>query len=215
MFHYDCASRVYGINHADGHLFRKISENPLIKEFGAYILSKLHTFQNMKCFQVHEDTDYVRNRTTLHDGAVVHRFSKELLAFIKTLVAFSPHYRGNDPRASGAMDTYFTDTLSDYGNISYEALHTGLIDELTDWYQRFPPAKVVDSDEEPAGGAQVGDVVELDGAQATNAFSVGRRRSAAVEGSASAGGQPAPAAAAPAAAVAAAAAAPAAPALAQ
>ena len=76
-----------------------------------------------------------------------------------------------------------------------------MIDELTDWYQPFPPAKAVDSDEEPAGGAQVGDVVELrvDGAQATNAFSVGRRRSEAVEGPAGAGGQPAPAAAAPAA----------------
>jgi hypothetical protein len=57
----------------------------------------------------------------------------------------------------------------------------------------------VDSDEEPAGGAQVGDVVELDSAQATNAFSVGRRRSAAVEGPAGAGEKPAPAAAAPAA----------------
>ncbi len=78
----------------------------------------------------------------------------------------------------------------------------------------------MDSDEEPAGGAQVGDVVEVDGAQATNAFSVGRRRSAAVEGPAGASGQPALAAAAaapaaPAAAPAAEAAAPAAPALAK
>jgi hypothetical protein len=107
---------VYGINHADGHLFRKISENLLSNEFGAYILSKLHKFQNMKCFRVHEDTDiadYVRHRTTLHYGTVVHRFSKELLAFIETLVAFCPYYRGNYPRASGAMDTYYTDTLRD------------------------------------------------------------------------------------------------------
>ncbi len=42
-----------------------------------------------------------------------------------------------------------------------------MIDELTDCYQPFSPAKAVDSDEEPAGGAQVGDVVEVDGAQAT------------------------------------------------
>ena len=108
---------MYGINHADGHLFRKISENPLINEFGAYILSKLHKFQKMKCFQVHEDTDiadYACHRTTLHDGTVVHSFSKELLAFIETLVAFSPYYRGNDPSASCTMDTYFTDTLRDY-----------------------------------------------------------------------------------------------------
>ncbi len=73
----------------------------------------------------------------------------------------------------------------------------------------------MDSDEEPAVGSKVGDVVELDGTQAINAFSVGRNRSAAVEGPAGAGGQPAPAAAAPAAAAASAAAAPAAPAPAQ
>jgi hypothetical protein len=45
-------------------------------------------FQNMKCFQVHEDTDivdYVRHSTTLHDGTVVHRFSKELWPFSRPL----------------------------------------------------------------------------------------------------------------------------------
>ena len=90
----------------------------------------------------------------------VHRFSKELLAFLETLVAFSPYYRANDPRAAGAMDNYYTDTLKDYGNISYDTPHNCLIDELTDWYQRFPPAKTVDSDEEPDGGAYVGEVVD-------------------------------------------------------
>ncbi len=153
----------------------------------------------MKCFQVHEDTDiadYVRHSTTLHDDTVVHSFSKELSAFLETLVDFSPYYSCDNPRASGAMNTYYTDTLRDYWKISFDTLHSCLIDELTDWYQRFPPAKAVGSCEEPAGGAKVGDVVELDYTQATSAFSVGRKRSAAVEGPAGAGGQPAPAAAA-------------------
>ena len=93
---------MYGIRNAEGHLFRKISDNPLINEFGTYVISKLHKFQNMKCFLVHEDTviaDYVRHSTTFHDGTVVHRFSMELLAFLETLVAFSPYYRANNPRA--------------------------------------------------------------------------------------------------------------------
>ena len=100
----------------------------------------------MKSYMVHEDTvfaGYVRHRTTLHDGTVVHRFSKELLAFLETLVAFCPYYRANDPRAAGAMDTYYTDTLRDYGGVSYDALHDCLTAELTDWYARFPPAKAV------------------------------------------------------------------------
>ena len=200
MFHYDCGSSVYGIGQGEGHMFRKVPENPLINEFGAYIISKLHKFQNMKSYMVHEDTviaDYVRHRTTLHDGTVVHRFSKELLAFLEALVVFCPYYRANDPRAAGAMDNYYTDTLKDYGVISYDDLHTFLTDELTDWYARFPPAKAVDSDEEgPAGDANVGDVVDVRPAQTTNAFSAVRRRSAPVDGPASARGQPAPAAAA-------------------
>ena len=117
MFHYDCESSVYGIGHAEGHMFRKVPENPLINEFGAYIISKLHKFQNMKSYMVHEDTviaDYVCHCTTLHDDS----FSKELLIFIETLVAFSPYYRANDPRAAGAMDNYYTDTLRDYGGVS-------------------------------------------------------------------------------------------------
>ena len=53
MFHYDCGASVYGISYPEGHLFRKIGNNPLINDFGAYVLWK---FQNMKCFLVHEDT---------------------------------------------------------------------------------------------------------------------------------------------------------------
>ena len=174
---------------------------------------KLHKFQNMKSYMVHEDTviaDYV-GHSTLHDGTVVHCFSKELLAFLETLVAFCPYYRANDPRAAGAMDNYYTDTLRDYGGVSYDDLHNFLTDELTAWYARLSPAKAVDSYEEgPAGDANVGDVIDVRPAQTTNAFSAVRRRSAPVDGPAGADGQPAPAPAPAAAAPAAAASAPAA-----
>jgi hypothetical protein len=36
----------------------------------------------------------------------VYRFSKELLAFLQTLVAFCPYYIANDPNAVGTMDNY-------------------------------------------------------------------------------------------------------------
>ena len=114
----------------------------------------------MNRFQVREDTviaDYVRHRTTLHDGTVVHRLSKELFAFLETLVLFL--LQGQRLGASDVMDTNYTDTFRENWNFSYDALHF-LIDELTDWYQRFPPAKSVDSDEEPAGSAKVGGVVD-------------------------------------------------------
>jgi hypothetical protein len=49
MFHYKHESFEYGIQHAEGHLFGKVGENPLINEFGFYVISRLHTqaFQNM------------------------------------------------------------------------------------------------------------------------------------------------------------------------
>jgi hypothetical protein len=57
------------------------------------------------------------------------------------------------------------------------------------------PAKPVDSDEEPAVEAPVSDVVDVANLSDNNAFSVGRRRSAAIDAPACAGGTAAVAAA--------------------
>ncbi len=86
-----------------------------MNELGFYVLSKLHTFQNMKSFRVDKDTDiaaYVRHVTFLHDCTRVYRFSKELLALLETLVAFSPYYVANDPIAAGPIDTYYNEALN-------------------------------------------------------------------------------------------------------
>ena len=68
-----------------------------------------------------QDTEYYGNKTTfldfrpetfekttLHDGTVIYRFSKELLAYIETLVAFCPYHRQDDPRTAGALDEFYT-----------------------------------------------------------------------------------------------------------
>ncbi len=59
-----------------------------------YVLSRLYTFQNLReAFLVKADTDiaeYVRHSTELLDGNRVYRFSRELLACLETMVAFSP-----------------------------------------------------------------------------------------------------------------------------
>ncbi len=81
--------------------------------------------------------DYVSNCKVLHDGIVVHHFSKELLAFLETLVAFSPYYRANNPRASGAMEVYYNKTLRDYVLVSYQDIHSCLVEELTICYKNI------------------------------------------------------------------------------
>jgi hypothetical protein len=95
-------------------------------------------------FQVDDETDidaFVRHATLIHDGTRVYRFSKELLAFLQTLVVFCPHYVANDPNAAGPMDSYYAEALRDYAAVTYEALHSYLIERLRYWYELFQPSQ--------------------------------------------------------------------------
>ncbi len=71
----------------------------------------------------------------VHDGTRVYRFSKELLAFLQTLVAFCPYYVAIDPNTAGLMDNYYAEALRDYSAVTYEALHRYLIEGLRYWYR--------------------------------------------------------------------------------
>jgi hypothetical protein len=68
------------------------------------------------------DTDidaYVCHAKLLHDCTRAYRFSKELLAFLQTLVAFCPYYVGNDPNTAGPMDIYYAEGLRDCAAVTY------------------------------------------------------------------------------------------------
>jgi hypothetical protein len=124
--HYNAGSKEYGLDHKDNVLFKKLDFNPFFNDFGIYMLDQLHTFQNMQGYAVDATTKidaYVREKTTLHDGTVINRFPKELLADIETLVAFSPWYRQDDPRTAGALDEFYNTALQDYSGIKYDDLH--------------------------------------------------------------------------------------------
>ena len=114
----------------------------------------------MQHYAVTADTDieeYVHECVTLHDDTKIYRFSKELLAYLETCVAFSAYYLQNDPRTAGALDTFYASALQAYASISYEDLHAYLTRRLTAWYKRFPMSKkttVVSMED-----ANVGDVV--------------------------------------------------------
>ncbi len=100
MFHYkkDHPNLNYNVQ-SHCNLFVKDPDNLMFNQFGMYILSELPKVQNMKSFAVHEHTnidEFVSEIKTLPDGSKIYRFSKELLAYVETLVAFSPYYRVND-----------------------------------------------------------------------------------------------------------------------
>jgi hypothetical protein len=77
---------------------------------------------------------------TLHDRTIVHCFSKELLAYLKTLVAFCPYYRADDPRVTSHIDKYFHSALEKYQHTQYYELHGFLTELLTEWFDKYPPA---------------------------------------------------------------------------
>ncbi len=85
---------------------------------------------------------YVTHSRTLHDGTIVDRFYKELLAYLETLVAFCPYYRADDPRVTAhtGIDKYFHSVLEKYRDIPYDELHGFLTELLTEWYDKYPPA---------------------------------------------------------------------------
>jgi hypothetical protein len=68
-----------------------------------------------------------------------HSFSKELLALIETLIAFSPYYVANGPNAAGPIDTYYNEALNEYASINYDVLHGFIIDGLGKWYRQWQP----------------------------------------------------------------------------
>ncbi len=69
---------------------------------------------------------YVGGSTIIVDNTRIYRFSKELLAYLEMCVAFSPYYRQDDPRTSGAMNAYFRDALQAYAAVPYKDLHAYL-----------------------------------------------------------------------------------------
>ena len=91
-------------------------------------------------------------------------FSKELVAYLETLIAFSVYYREDDPRMSGKMDQFYTKALAAYkryNDIRYPEFHKYIIRKLDNWYRLFPFKK-----NDVAGGdvslsGEEGDVVDV------------------------------------------------------
>ncbi len=139
MFHFDrdltkLESKPYALT--QNILYRDHKDNPLINDFGIYSLSRLYTFQNMReAFLVRADTDvaeYVRHSTELLDGSRVYCFSRELLACLETMVAFSPYHVANDPFVAIPMNTTYDAALARYKKVQYDKLHEYITEGLVE-----------------------------------------------------------------------------------
>jgi hypothetical protein len=124
-----------------------------------YVLSRLYTFQNLReAFLVKADTDiaeYVSHSTELLHGNRVYLFSRELLACLETMVAFSPYHVANDPFVALPMEPYYDEALARFKKVQYDKLHEYITEGLVEWYGRFKPdadADAADDKEELEDG---------------------------------------------------------------
>ena len=102
-------------------LYTDDKHNTLLNDVFFYVLHHLPKLQNMHDYRVDADTDitdFVNRKFVELEGpphvAHVHFFSKNLLAYLETLVAFCPYYMAADPRMAGKMETFFQQAVQRY-----------------------------------------------------------------------------------------------------
>ena len=121
------------------------------------------------CDTDHVEIDkYVSYSRTLEDGTSIYRFSKELLAYLKTLVAFSLYYYADHPRSAGNINKYYKSALEHCKDIEYEQFHQYLAGRFRMWYENHPrhrPERLKAPPAEAAMGDAIdGEATGLDGA---------------------------------------------------
>ncbi len=86
----------------------------------------LSSFQNMHEYQVTEDTEifkFVHTSTPAIPGSCVpetNRISKQFVAYLETLVAFSPFYLAADPSTQGKIENFYCKALKRYKDFTYK-----------------------------------------------------------------------------------------------
>jgi hypothetical protein len=158
--------------------YHDVPENTLLNDVFCYFVHNLPKLQNMHMYKITRDTDIKTLVTTSYRSLAgppsvpeTYLFSKELVAYLETLIAFSVYYRADDPRMSGKMDQFYTKALAAYNDIRYPEFHKYIIRKLDNWYRLFPFKKndVAGGDDSLSG--EEGDVVDV---PAVDASQVGR-----------------------------------------
>ena len=190
-------------------LYHDDSNNTLLNDVFFYVLHHLPRLQNMHEYSVDAGQDieaFVKRKYPQLEGPPsvphVNFFSKNLLGYLETLVAFCPYYRADDGRMAGKMETFYQQAVHRYKDFTDKQLHQYITRKLTAWCQLYrpKPPSTESADNEDIDGEE-GDVVSVAGGEAVHTTSLcmsegdedGEEESAAP----AAGNAAAPAAAAP------------------
>ena len=149
-------------------LYKDMENNTLLNDVFLYIFHNLPSLQNMHAYRLTKDLDietFVHTRFPKLVGPPpvpeTYLVSKELVAYIETLIAFTPYYRADDHRMSGKMEIFYQKAFSRYQHYPYDEFHKYITKKLTSFYDRFELSRV-SVKEEPVvtGSPKEGDVVE-------------------------------------------------------
>ena len=145
------------------------------------MLHHLPKLQNMHDYRVDANTDitdFVNSKFVELEGpphvAHVHFFSKNLLAYLETLVAFCPYYKEADPRMAGKMETFFQQAVKRYEHFKSNQLNEYIARKLNAWCKQYRPKQASTApaqDEEDIEGEE-GDVVDVPSGEAVQTFTM-------------------------------------------
>ena len=114
----------------------------------------------------------IRNSKVLHPFHLSTFFSKNLLGYLETLVAFCPYYRADDAQMVGKMEAFYQQAVQRYKEYTDKQLHQYITRKLTAWchlYRPKPPS-TESADNEDIDGEE-GDVVDV-----AQGYALGRKR---------------------------------------
>jgi hypothetical protein len=165
MFHYNKHSTTYGVARDTVPLFQDEEIVPPQRARHLHPRQALHVSDHarLRSHRGHRHRKLCPRVYNPRDGTKIYRFSKELLAYIEMCVAFSQHYRQNDPHTASAMDMYLRDALQTYADVTYKDLHDYLARRFHAWYTKFKPSS---SAVVSAGDSELGAVVQVEGVDA-------------------------------------------------
>jgi hypothetical protein len=95
-----------------------------------------------------------------------------LLAYLETLVAFSPYYRADDGRMAGNMETFYHQAVDRYKDFQDRQHHQYITSKLTAWCKHYHPKQpsVESADNEDIDGDE-GDIVNVPAGEAVHSRS--------------------------------------------
>ena len=152
VMHYKKTSKTYSILPlngvgADKPLYVEKNNQCLLNEFGIYMLDELCNFQNMGTYQMPDPDKLDKFMETRYPGIgtednmkvdPVCLISKELLAYIDTLLFVACFYKASDPRVISKIQEQYETNLKRYADVTVDNLHQYIKKKMTAWLTRFP-----------------------------------------------------------------------------